>query len=294
MADDGRARRSVLFLPGDDEGKIRKAAATRPDTCVLDLEDGVALNQKEAARRTVFDALRSAEIDFGKTERIVRLNPQTSGLLEADLAAVIDATPDGFALPKVESAEEVSRVSVLLAEAEGRLGLEAGHFKVLALIETAPGVVNLREIAGADPRLVALMFGAEDFAASIGATRTPEGREAAYGESAVLVHAAAYGLAAVHSVYVDFKDEAGLREESARAMRMGYSGKMAIHPAQVAVIHAAFRPSEAEIARARTLIAAHDAHQRSGTGAFAYEGKMVDRPLIRAAERVLILAGDRG
>jgi citrate lyase beta subunit len=159
------------------------------------------------------------------------------------------------------------------------------------LVESALGVVNLKEIATASPRLEALIFGAEDFASSIGAIRTLDGEEVAYGRAAVVTHAKAFGLQAIDTPYIDLNNLEGLAEASRHALGLGYDGKLAIHPKHVPIILQAFMPSESEIAHAEALVAAHNAHQQSGTGVFAFEGKMVDMPIIRAAEAILARAG---
>jgi citrate lyase beta subunit len=147
--------------------------------------------------------------------------------------------------------------------------------------------MNLREITASDPHLAALMFGAEDLAGDLGAVRTREGAEVAWARGAVVTAAAAAGLQAIDTVFVDLNDEPGLRAESEAACRMGYAGKMAIHPKQVPVIAAAFTPTDEEIARARRLVEAHARHQAAGTGVFSLDGRMVDWPMVRAARRVL-------
>jgi citrate lyase beta subunit len=284
-----RLRRALLFMPGDDVRKIARGAASGADSVIMDLEDGVAHSRKEAARSAVFDALHA--LDFGRTERLVRLNGAASGLLEDDLAATVDGRPDGYVLPKVERAD-VRRVSALLAEAEEAHGWPAGGIRLLALIETARGVMELREIAQSDPRLDALIFGAEDLAGDIGATRSREGHEVFYARSAVVIAAAAYGLQPIDTVYPDLHDADGLAEETRRAAVLGYVGKLAIHPQQVDVIVEALRPPAEQVAQARRLVEAYAAHQREGRGAFALDGRMVDAPMLRAAERVLARAGE--
>jgi citrate lyase beta subunit len=291
MADRERLRRAALFMPGDDLKKITKGAAYGVDAVIMDLEDGVALDHKALARETVARALTSGEVEFGHSERLVRLNAPSSGLLAEDLAATFAGRPDGYMIPKVETAQEIAAVSERLAALESRAGVDPGTTGLIALVETARGVVNLREITNSDPRLMALAFGAEDLAASIGATRTPEAMEVFYARSAVVIHAAAAGLQALDSPCVQLGDTDALRAEAIRAAQMGYSGKLAIHPAQTAVIVEAFRPSEAELGRARRMIAAYEAHQAVGAGVFVFEGQMVDMPMIRAARRVIARGG---
>lgn len=287
-----RVRRALLFMPGDDRRKIEKGAALGVDAVIMDLEDGVALNNKPAARETIRAALQ--EVDFGQTERLVRLNPVGSPFHTDDLDATIDGHPDGYVLPKVESAAAVNEVDTWLAAAERARGWPENSIALLAIIETALGVVALREIAASCPRLAALIFGAEDLAGDIGAVRTPDGWEVFYARSAVVLHAKAFGLQAIDTPFVHLDDESGLIAETEQALYMGYTGKLAIHPKQVAPIQHTFTPSAEEIARAQALIAAHDAHQAAGTGVFQLEGKMIDMPMIRAAEAVIARAKAAG
>lgn len=280
-----RARRALLYMPGDDMRKIQKAVGLGVDCICMDIEDAVASNRKPEARSTIIEALQT--LDFGQAERLVRINPVGSGLVKEDLRAVLSARPDGLVIPKVGSAEQVRWVSIRLAEAERDNGWPVGSILLLALIETALGVVNLKEIAGADPRLQALIFGAEDLAGDIGAVRTREGQEIFYARSATVIHAAAYGLQALDMVYMDLHDIDGLRQESQEAARMAYSGKQVIHPNQVEPVQEAFTPSDEAIQHARRVVEAAAQHQEAGTGAFTLDGKMVDAPVVKAAEWVL-------
>lgn len=280
-----RARRALLYMPGDEMRKIQKAIGLGVDCICMDIEDGVASNRKTDARATISEALVS--LDFGRAEKLVRINPVGSGLVEEDLRAVIHARPDGLVIPKVGTAEQVRWVSMRLAEEERERGWPVGSIVLLALIETAMGVVNLKEIAGSDPRLQALIFGAEDLAGDIGAVRTREGWEIFYARSATVTHAAAFGLQALDMVYMDLQDIDGLRKESEEAARMAYTGKQIIHPNQVAPVQEAFTPSDEAIAHAVRVVEAAAQHQEAGTGAFTLDGKMVDAPVVRAAEWVL-------
>ena len=278
-----RVRRSLLFMPGDSRRKIEKGAAMDVDSIIMDLEDAVALKGKDAARASVEAALR--EVDFGRSERLVRTNMIIPGWIYLqDIAATVETAPDGYVLPKIEDAEQVTHISTLLAEAEMRLGWPLYQIKLLAIIETARGIANLREIANSDPRLDALIFGAEDLAGDMGAQRTPDGWEVFYARSAVVLHAKAAGLQAIDTVFIDLTaPEEVLITETQRVLQMGYTGKLAIHPRQVEPIQRVFTPNSAAIEAAQRLIAAHEAHQEVGKGVFEYEGKMVDMPMVRAA-----------
>lgn len=278
-------RRALLFMPGDDRRKIEKGAGLDVDSIIMDLEDGVALNNKIAARQSVASALR--EVNFGRTEKLVRLNPAASELEAEDLQVTLSAHPDGYVLPKVEAAWQVQEVSTSIEHAEHEHGWPIGRIRLLAIIETARAVVNLREIAGSDPRLDGLIFGAEDLAGDLGAIRTAEGHEVFYARSAVVIHAKAFGLQAIDTPFVDLNNLDALAEQTRTALQMGYTGKLAIHPRQVEPIQQIFTPSAEEIRRAKRLIDAHAEHQKAGTGVFELDGKMVDMPMVRAAETVL-------
>ncbi len=292
-----RVRRALLFMPGDDRRKIEKGAALGVDSVIMDLEDGVALSQKAAAREITRAALR--EVAFGATERLVRINPFGSVFHTEDLSATIDGQPDGYVLPKVENADDVRAVADWLSAAERERGWDVGGIALLAIIETALGVVNLREIGEASrtrTRLQALIFGAEDLAGDMGATRTPEGSEGFYARSAVVLHAKAFGLQAIDTPFVRLGegDETVLTAETTQALRMGYDGKLAIHPKQVAPIQREFTPSDEQIVQAQALIEAHEQQQAAGMGVFAFEGRMIDMPMIRAAQAVLARARAAG
>jgi citrate lyase beta subunit len=280
-----KIRRALLFMPGDDRRKIEKGAGLNVDSIIMDLEDGVALNNKPAARMTIAAALN--DVNFGRAEKLVRINPVGSGLEADDLTITLPAHPDGYLLPKVEAAGQVQAISARLDAAENEQRLSPNSIRLLAIIESARGVVNLREIAESSPRLDALIFGAEDLAGDIGATRTPDGWEVFYARSAVVIHAKAAGLQAIDTPFVDLNDLDGLAAQTRSALLMGYTGKLAIHPRQVEPIQQIFTPSTEAIARAKRLIDAHNTHQAAGTGVFELDGKMVDMPMVRAAEYIL-------
>lgn len=283
-------RRSFLYMPGTDWRKIEKAATELDaDSVCLDLEDGVALNAKAEARQTVARALQT--LDFRRSEKLVRINPTDSGLAEDDLAAVLPARPDGIVVPKVRSGQHVRWLHEQLASAEQRYGWPGGSLILILIIESARGIVHLAEIAAASSRLAALVFGAEDFASDIGAVRTRDAFEVLYARSKLVTYAKAHGLQAIDMVYTDFRDAEGFTAQARQGLIMGYTGKQLIHPSQIPLIHAVYLPTPEEIAHARRVVEAHEAHQKSGTGAFALDGKMVDMPVVKQAELVLARAG---
>lgn len=283
-----RARRALLYMPGDDLRKIRKAAGLDLDCACLDMEDGVALNRKAEARRTIAEALQT--LDFGRTERLARINAVGSGLEQADLEAVLPARPDGIVIPKVENPEQIRWVSQVIAAAERRFGWQPGEMRLIAVVESARAIVDLAQIANADPRLEALIFGAEDYASDIGAIRTRQSWEVFYARSAVITHAAANGLQAIDLVHIDFHNLESLYEEALEGARLGFSGKQVIHPNQVEPVQQAFTPTDEAIAYAQRVKQAFEEHQKIGKGAFALDGKMIDAPIVKHAEQVLALA----
>jgi len=278
-------------MPGDDQHKIEKALTFGVDCICMDMEDGVALDRKVEARRVVAAALR--ELDFGKSEKLARINAVGSGLEKDDIEAVLPYHPDGIVIPKIESLDQIQWASGKIEAAELANGWPLNSIRLLVDVETAKGILNLKEIAS-HPRLDALIFGAEDFAADIGAIRTPEAWEVFYARSAVVTAAAAYGLGAIDMVTIDFKDIEKVRREAEFGARLGYTGKQIIHPNQVQPVQEAFTPDDEAIAHARRLVEAFEEHQAKGSGAFALDGKMIDMPLVKAAQNVLARAKAAG
>ncbi len=288
-----RARRALLYMPGDAKNKIEKAALSlNADSVCMDLEDGVAADRKEKARQVVAHALQT--LDFGRSEKLVRINRIGSGLEAEDLAAVLPYRPDGIVIPKVEDGHQVDWVSEQIAAAEREHGWPAGSIRLLAIVESAIGVVNLRGIAEGHPRLDALIFGAEDLAADLGATRTRAGQEVFYARSAVVTYAAAFGLQAIDMVFVNYKDTINLKIEARQGAQMGFNGKQIIHPAQIAPVHEAFTPKDDEIEHALRVVRAFEEAQAQGEGAFGLDGVMIDMPLVKAARNVLSRAQAAG
>lgn len=260
---------------------MARAAGSAADCVAVDLEDGVAIERKADARRCVAETLPG--LDFDGRERVIRVNGVASGWMPDDVQATLAARPDGYILAKVECADDVRAVDAALTAA----GPAAVAVQLWATIETAAGVMNLREITQASPRLTALLFGAEDYAASVGALRSEAGTEVLWARSAVVAAAAACGLDAIDQVRFDLNDLVALADECRFGRQLGYVGKMAIHPRQLEVINAAFTPDAAELARARRIIEAAAEQRAAGRGVFALDGRMIDGPVIRAAERAL-------
>lgn len=282
-----RSRRAILYMPGDNWKMITKSITLGVDSICMDMEDGAAMNKKAEARATIAKALQ--ELDFGESEKLARINSVGSGWEKDDIEAVLPYRPDGIVIPKVESYEQVEWASKIIESAELKHGWSVNSIRILIGVETAKGILNLKEIAS-HPRLDAIIFGGEDFAASIGAKRTKEAVELLYARQAVIVACAANDLQAIDIVAIDYKDEENLKRESEFGAQLGFSGKQIIHPVQVAVVQKAFTPSDEEIAYAKRIVETFEASQKEGRGAYSLDGKMIDMPLLKHAQKVLARA----
>jgi citrate lyase beta subunit len=272
-------------MPGDDRRKIEKATSLGVDCICMDMEDGVAVTRKVEARAVIAQAMK--ELDFGTSERCIRINSIGSGVEKYDLAAALATNPDTIVVPKIETPEQVKWVSEHIETYELSSNINVGSIRLLIGLETAKGILNLKEIAEADKRLEAIIFGAEDYAASVGATRTKEATEVLYARSAVVTACAANDLQAIDMVYIDFRDTEGLRTEAQQGAGFGFSGKQVIHPNQIAPVQEAFTPSDEEIAYAQRVVETFMTSQKEGKGAYALDGKMIDMPLLKNAQKVL-------
>jgi len=283
-----RAMRSWLFAPGDSEKKMSKAIGSDADMVIFDLEDAVALDNKAQARALVFDTLRQ---NPEACDRIfVRVNPLDSPHTLEDLAAVMPGRPGGIMLPKAGGKQDVEELDKYLSALEVANGIERGSTRVMILVtETAGSMFHCGDFAGA-PRLVAMTWGAEDLADSIGAASNTN-EDGSYGftyelaRSLCLLGASAATVVPIDTIHGNFRDLEGLKARALRVRREGFRGMLAIHPAQVEIINAAFSPSEEEIAEARKIVAIFEANP--GVGAIGYEGGMLDRPHLSRALQLL-------
>lgn len=278
------ARRALLYVPGDDWHKITKALTFAVDSICLDMEDGVAISRKAEARATVARALH--ELDFGTSEKLARINALGSGFEQDDIEAVLLCRPDGIVIPKIEELGQIQWASERIEAAELAHGWPMNSIRMLVGVESPRGILNLEELAS-HPRLDAIIFGGEDFAAAIGATRTSDAIELLYARQAVIVACAAFGLQAIDIVTIDFKNLDFVRAEAGFGARLGFAGKQVIHPAQIEPVQETFTPNDESIAQAKRLVEAFESHQKEGRGVFALDDKMIDMPLVRAAKNVL-------
>jgi citrate lyase subunit beta/citryl-CoA lyase len=286
--------RSLLFVPGDSPRKLAKGLESGADALILDLEDSVAPDRKPEARATALAFLTEVGAAAARPRLLVRVNGLDTGLIDADLDAVVAGRPDAILLPKAEGGPSVIHLDAKLAAREAIAGLPDGAIQILAIAtETAAALFAAGTYAGASRRLAALTWGAEDLSADLGAetNRDDEGRFTGpfrLARSLCVAAAAAAQVAALDTVFVDFRNAQGLRREAEEARRDGFTGKLAIHPGQVAVINEVFTPSAAEIAKAKALVAAFAA--APGVGVVGIDGLMYDRPHLERAKRILARA----
>lgn len=291
--------RSLLFVPGDSPRKLDKAVESGADVLLLDLEDSVALDAKPAARAATADFLRRTRDIPGRPRLYVRVNALGSGLVDADLDAVMAAGPDGILLPKAVGGRDVTHLDAKIAVREAVEGLPDGGTDIVAIAtETAASLFAMGSFQGASRRLRGLTWGAEDLSADLGALRQrgPDGGFTdafRLARTLCLAGAVAAGVAPIDSIHAAFRDLDGLAAEAEAAALDGFTGKLAIHPAQVAPINAAFTPSAAAVGKARAVLAAFDA-AGPGAGVVSLDGAMLDQPHRLQAERLLARARAAG
>ncbi len=284
-----RMRRSRLYLPGNEPKFFINAAFHEPDGVILDLEDSVASGEKDAARVVVRNALRV--VDFGRAERMVRINQLPAGL--EDLDWIVPCNVHVILIPKCESADEVKEVESRIVQITKREGIKNPVY-LMPIMESALGAIRAFEVATASKNVIALAVGLEDYTADIGTQRTLEGRESFWARSQVVNAARAAGIQPIDTVFSDVGDMDGLRESVLEAKALGFEGKGCIHPRQIAVIHDAFAPADAEVARAKKIVRAFEAAEAAGLGVVSLGTKMIDPPVVKRALRTVELAEKAG
>lgn len=281
-------RRTMLFLPGNNPRMLMNGGIMGADSIIFDLEDAVAPDDKDAARDLVRYAMGS--LDFGRCERIVRINGLDTPYWEADLEAVIPLRPDLIMPTKVSGAPYISRLTEAIAREEEKAGIPAGSVRILPLLETALGIENAFSIASASPRMVGLYLGAEDLTADLRCVRTKEGGEIAYARGRLVCAARAAGIDAYDTPFTDVEDLEGLERDARLAKALGYSGKAVISPRHVDCVNRVFSPTQDEIDYAKEVIQAVEKGKRQGKGAVSLRGKMIDAPIVERAKTVLASA----
>lgn len=279
-----RLRRSRIYIPGNNPRMIETCGLFEADVITLDLEDSVSLEQKLDARMLVSEGLK--DLNFGRSEITIRINSLNNSGKE-DLKEIIPTGKvDAIYLPKTEKTDDIKELERILDELEQ----EKGKTKIVPILESAKGVLNAYEIAKSSSRLIALSFGGEDYTRDLGGERTREGYELFYARSRVVMCAKAAGVQALDTVHSDISDMDGLKENCLRIKHMGFDGKAAIHPSQIPVIHEAFNPTQEEIEYAKKVIECAEEAKRKGLGAIALGRKMIDKPVLEKAYRVIEIA----
>ena len=281
--------RSLLFVPADSEKKLAKSLTSPADVLILDLEDSVAASRRPIAREMARAFLTDARKAGARAKLYVRINPLDGPDWEADLAGVMAAGPDGIILPKPQSGADVHKLSITLGHAEGRHGLKVGQTRILPIATEVPiSVLQMHTYVGASTRMSGMSWGAEDLGAVVGslANRDEHGWTSPYRmvRDLMLFTASAAGIEPIDTVFVNFRDTEGLKVEARAAKRDGFTGKIAIHPDQVAPINEVFTPTAEEVAHARSIIGAFAG---ADAGVASLDGMMLDKPHLKLAERLL-------
>ena len=282
-----RLRRAMMFVPGNNPGMLQNAGIYQADTVILDLEDSVAISEKDAARDLVCQAIKTISYPC---EVGVRINHISTPYGRKDLERVLPAKPELIRLPKAESAEEIQEIDAIITAAEEANGFEPGSIRMMAAIETAKGLRQAYEIATASPRMEALAIGGEDFLADLKTSRTRHGGELAVARGQLVLAARAAGVQVIDSVFSDIRDEEGFIAETTRIKEMGFDGKSVVNPRQIKLIYQIFAPAEKEIDLAERIIEAYQEALAKNSGVISLNGKMIDTPVVLRAERTLAYA----
>jgi citrate lyase subunit beta/citryl-CoA lyase len=282
-------RRSTLYVPGNNPGMLQVAGIYCSDGVLFDLEDAVALNQKDAARTLVRNMLKF--LNFRSTEVAVRVNHLDTPFGLADLETIVPLQPNAIRTPKIESIEDIRRVIAEVERIEDKHGLPHDKTKIHPMIETALAVENAFAIASAHPRVDAISIGGQDLTADMQVIKSKEGTEIDYARRRLVMAAKAARIDCLDTVFADVDDEEGCRLETEYIKKLGFTGKAAIHPRQIRIFHEVFTPTEIEIRKAERIVREYLRNQKLGVGVFAVDGKMVDAPVVARAQYVLDLAG---
>ncbi|MDL2257913.1 citrate (pro-3S)-lyase subunit beta [Eubacteriales bacterium OttesenSCG-928-K08] len=283
-----RLRRTMLFVPGNNPGMLRDAHIYGADSILFDLEDSVSMGEKNAARLLVYHSLKA--IQYGNCELVVRVNPLNTPYGRQDIEAVVRAGAQVIRLPKTESVQDILDMELEIERVEKEAGIPVGRTKLMAAVESALGVLNAQSICVASKRLIGIAIGAEDYCANIKTQRTKEGLELFFARNMVLNAARAAGIAALDTVFSDVEDMDGFETEVRLIKGLGFDGKSVINPRQIGPVHRIFLPTEKEITSARRVIRALREAEARGSGVVSVDGRMVDRPVVLRAQRIIQMA----
>lgn len=285
-------RRSLLFLPGNSPSMIINGTVLPSDSIILDLEDAVAIDQKDAARELIRNAL--AKLDFRKKEIIIRINSLDSTFWQEDLEKIVPQKPNVIMLPKSQTAEQIKMLEEKLEQIETSHQIDVGSTKILPLIETALGVENAFQIAQSSARVIGLFLGAEDLTADLQCERTKQGNEILYARTRLVNAARAAGIEVYDTPFTDVQDSEGLEVDALFAKQLGFSGKSSISPHHIVQINSIFSPSDEEIEYAKQVLDVIEQGKKQGKGAVSFRGKMIDKPIVMRAERTIEIAKQLG
>ncbi len=287
-----KLRRTMLYVPGNNAGMIKDAHIYRSDSVMFDLEDSVSVNEKDTARFLVYKALTT--LDYEGIETVVRINSIESGFGKEDVKAMVRAKPDVIRLPKTETADDIYEIEALVEKEEEVCGYSKGTVALMAAIESPLGVLNALSIATASKRLIGIALGAEDYVTCLKTTRSPEAVELLFARSQILNAARAAGIYALDTVYSDLNNEEGFVNEIKHIKQLGFDGKSIITPRQIEPVHRIFAPTKEDIEKAVRTIEGIKKAEKKKSGVIAVDGKMVDKPFVERAERIIELAKASG
>jgi citrate lyase subunit beta / citryl-CoA lyase len=284
-----KLRRTMLYVPGNSPAMVKDIYIYQPDSIMFDLEDSISLSEKDSARFLVSEALK--KVDYQGIETVVRVNGLETEFGLKDLEMIVMAQPDVIRLPKTETASDVHEVEAIIERIEKENNIPIGKTKMMAAIESAKGVINASAIASSSKRLIGIALGAEDYVTNLKTNRSPEGIELLFARCQILNAARAAGIAALDTVYSDVENEEGFRKEVEHIKQLGFDGKSIINPRQIDIVHEIYAPKVKEIEHALKVIAAIKQAEKDNLGVVSLNGKMIDKPIVERAERVLQLSG---
>lgn len=279
-----KLRRTMLFMPGNNPGMLQNAGILGADSIILDLEDAVSVTEKDSARILLINAIKN--IDFYNSEVVVRINPLSTEFGLEDLDVIARVKPDAIMVPKA-TVDDIQLVCNKLKDIEKEEGIEAGSIKLFPLIESAFGIENIYDILKSSDRIVGMLLGAEDLTADLGIKRTREGEEIFYARNRVAMACRALKISAIDTPFADMEDTQGFINDITKAKSLGLTGKAAINPRQIDIIHDVFAPKDGEITYAKRVMIAQEEAKKEGKGVFSLDGKMVDAPIIARAQNIL-------
>lgn len=282
-----RLRRTMMFVPGANAAMLRDAPLYGADSIMFDLEDAVSLKEKDSARTLVHFALKT--FDYSNVETVVRINSLEAGGAQ-DVEAMVLAGVEVIRLPKTETAQDILDVDAVITSVEKDNQIPVGTTKMMAAIESAEGVLNAREIAKASERLIGIALGAEDYVTNMKTKRYPDGQELSFARNMILHAARAAGIAAIDTVYSDVDNVEGFQNEVQQIKQLGFDGKSVINPRQIPLVNAIYTPIDKEIQNAKEVIWGIREAEAKGSGVISVNGKMVDKPIVERAQRVIALA----